>query len=291
MPKKISYICKSKLIRKDNKDYLYKVKSHNKEKLFNYLRLKDFQNFLPPEEVTDSYEIYPFIKEKNIPIEDKAIELINILSLLHTKTTTYQEVNKEKLEEDYDKIKQEILYLKNYYLDLQDFLETREFMAPAEYILMINISKFHKALKYAERKLDDWFQEKQNTIKERVVQVHKNITLDHFLIGDNSYFINWDKSTKATVIYDFLNFYKNEFSSLEMSSLFDQYQSKYEYTKDELLLFQALISIPKKITFKNSNIINVIEARRVISYVEKTNAFLSKYNEKNKEANSQEFKQ
>lgn len=290
MPKKINYICKSKLVRKDNKDYLYKVKSHNKDKLFDYLRLKDFQNFLPPEEVTDSYEIYPFIKEMNIPPEDKAIELINILSLLHTKTTTYQEVDKEKIKDEYNKIKQEILYLKNYYLDLQDFIETREFMSPAEYILMLNISKFHKALNYADNRLDAWYQEKQTSIKERVTQVHKNITLDHFLVGEKSYFINWDNSSKDIVIYDFLNFYRNEFTNLEMISLFEQYQSKYEYTKDERLLFQALISIPEKITFKKSNIINLIETKRVIDYVEKTNDFLSKYNEKNKKTDSNELK-
>lgn len=286
MPKIISYKNRSKIVERNNKKYLYKVKRNNKEELFNYLRIKGFTNFLSPLEVTDQYEIYSYIDEVDMPKEDKAIELVNTLSFLHIKTTTYQEVNQEKVKEIYTNIKNEITYLKNYYLDLQDFIETREFMAPAEYLLMLNISKFYRALNYSERKLEAWYQKKQNTIRERIVQLHRNINLEHFLIGDDSYFINWEKSTKDLVVYDFINFYQNEFNNLEMTSLFDQYQAKYEYTIDEMLLFKTIISIPPKLTFKQSNIINVINTRDAIDYVEKTNNFLLKYYEKNQKTDN-----
>lgn len=283
---KISYKSRLKLIEKNNEKLVYKIKKNNKDNLYNYLRIKDFDNILLPIEVTKEYEIYKYIDEKNIPVEDKAIELVNILSLLHTKTTTFQEINQEKVDEQYQTIKKEISYLKNYYLDLQDYIEIKEFMSPAEYYLMINISKFHKALNYAEKKLDFWYQEKKQQIEERIVQLHNNITIDHFLIDDKPYLINWDKSKKDIVIYDFLNFYKNEYMNLEMSSLFEQYQAKYKYSSEELLLLQTLIAIPDKITFKKSNLANLIDAKKVINYIEKTNLFLSKYYKKNQGSHS-----
>ena len=283
---KISYKRGLKLIEKNNQKLVYKIKKNNKDNLYNYLRIKDFDNFLLPLEVTQEYEVYKYIDEKNIPAEDKAVELVNLLSLLHTKTTAFQEVNQEKVDEQYQTIKKEISYLKNYYLDLQDYIEIKEFMSPAEYHLMINISKFHKALNFAEKKLELWYQEKKQQIKERVVQLHNNITLDHFLIDDKPYFINWNKSKKDIVIYDFLNFYRNEYLNLEMSSLFEQYQAKYQYSNEELLLLQALIAIPDKITFKKSNLNNLIDTKKIINYIEKTNLFLSKYYKKNQSTNS-----
>lgn len=283
---KISYKRGLKLIEKNNQKLVYKIKKNNKDNLYNYLRIKDFDNFLLPLEVTQEYEVYKYIDEKNIPAEDKAVELVNLLSLLHTKTTAFQEVNQEKVDEQYQTIKKEISYLKNYYLDLQDYIEIKEFMSPAEYHLMINISKFHKALNFAEKKLELWYQEKKQQIKERVVQLHNNITLDHFLIDDKPYFINWDKSKKDIVIYDFLNFYRNEYLNLEMSSLFEQYQAKYQYSNEELLLLQTLIAIPDKITFKKSNLNNLIDTKKIINYIEKTNLFLSKYYKKNQSTNS-----
>ena len=283
---KISYKRGLKLIEKNNQKLVYKIKKNNKDNLYNYLRIKDFDNFLLPLEVTQEYEVYKYIDEKNIPAEDKAVELVNLLSLVHTKTTAFQEVNQEKVDEQYQTIKKEISYLKNYYLDLQDYIEIKEFMSPAEYHLMINISKFHKALNFAEKKLELWYQEKKQQIKERVVQLHNNITLEHFLIDDKPYFINWDKSKKDIVIYDFLNFYRNEYLNLEMSSLFEQYQAKYQYSNEELLLLQTLIAIPDKITFKKSNLNNLIDTKKIINYIEKTNLFLSKYYKKNQSTNS-----
>ena len=70
-----------------------------------------------------------------------------------------------------------------------------------------------------------------------------------------------------------------------MEKLFLLYQRKYKYTEEEQLLFESLISIPPKITFKKSHLINTIETRKHINYVEKTSEFLSKNNEENQEDN------
>ena len=283
MHKIINYKNKSKIVEQDHQKYLYKIKKKDNSAVYDYLRLKGFFNFLEPLSITDQYEIYPYIEELNIPASDKAIELINTILLLHIKTTTYQEVDQEKVKETYNEIKSYLTYLHNYYRDLQDFLETREFMSPAEYLLMINISKFYKAINYSEKELAVWYEKKKSSTRERTVQLHKNLSLEHFLIADKPYLLNWNNSTRDLVIYDFLEFYRQEFKNLEMTSLYDLYQSKYTYTKEEQCLFFTLLALPPKITFKNSTIVNLINVRSAVDYVDKTNSFLLKYYEKNQQ--------
>jgi fructose-1-phosphate kinase PfkB-like protein len=76
-----------------------------------------------------------------------------------------------------------------------------------------------------------------------------------------------------------------------MTSLFDIYQSQYQYTNDEFTLFESLISIPPKITFSKNNYTNTIIANNIVLYVSKTNEFLSKYNKENQESNKQELEE
>ena len=277
---------KSKIICNNNQKYVYKTRRKNKEELFNYLNNKGFTNYLCYERETPKYEIYPFITEESLPPEDKAQELVMLLSSLHMKTATHQDINEDNIKEEYEMTKKQINYLKGYYYDLQDYIETKVFMSPEEQLLMNNISNFYKALNYSEHKLESWFKLKQQEKTERIVQLHNNISLKHFLISnENKYIIDWENSSKGNIIYDFLKFYKNEFSNLEMISLFKIYQSKIEYTKSEQTLFESLIAIPPKIEFKDSHLVNTIKTRKIVNYVDKTNKFLSEYNKENQESN------
>lgn len=285
MKRKIIYKSNTQIILEENKQYVKKVKRSNKQELFKYLKSKGFKNYLPTIEETKEYEMYRYISEDNLPIEDKAIEIINNMSLLHILTTTYQENNQSKITELYKQTDTTLLELKNYYLELQDYIETKEFFSPAEHLLMNNISNIYKALNYSKSKLEEWYQIVQNNKSIRYVQLHNNISLEHSLKEDILYFINWDTSKKDLAIYDFINFYKNDFQVLDMNSLFQIYQSKFNYTEDEQLLFETIISIPPKINFTKNNYINTLKARYVVDYLEKTNIFLLKDNKEKQEDN------
>lgn len=282
---KNNQIHKTRVICNNDKKYIYKTRLKNKEDLFNYLRSKDFMNFLLCKRETEKYEIYPYIIEDNLPPEDKAQELIYLLSLLHSKTTTYKTVNIDEVKELYENTKMQINNLRLYYYDMQDFIETKIIMSPEEQLLINNVSNFYKALNYSEYKLDKWLELKQKEKTERITQLHNNICLKHFLINqENKYLIDWEYASKGIVIYDFLKFYQNEIDNLEMLPLFKIYQSKYQYTKSEQLLFESLIAIPSKIEFNQSHIVNTINTRKVVDYVNKTSIFLSEYNKENQES-------
>ena len=89
---KCSYIHGDKFIETPRGKFIITPKSNDKVKIFRYLEQRDFPFFLPMENsISDSYELYPYV-EDDILFEDKAIDLVHILSLLHIKTTSYQEV-------------------------------------------------------------------------------------------------------------------------------------------------------------------------------------------------------
>ena len=290
MKTKIRYKNKVKLIEKDDNKYIYKIKKSDKKDLYQYLLNIKFINFLPLKETNNQYEIYNYIEDEYITNDEKAIDIINVLISLHVKTTTYQEISIEEIKTLYENTKKNIKYLRNYYLDLQDYIETKVYMSRAEQLLMNNISKFYKALNYAEEKIEQWYIEKEQQKQERTVQLHNNLSLDHIIKKDIPYIISWDKSKRGNPIYDFLYFYKKEYNNLEMNYLFSLYQDKYSFYPEEKMLFESLISIPEKISFQKTNYINTINAKSIIDYVDKTNEFLLKYNKKNEHTNHEEFK-
>lgn len=288
--KKIYYRGKAKIVDLGNEKYVIRLKSNNTKKIYEYLENRRFNNFLNQYDSTNkTYEIYPYITERKISKEDKAIDLIYTLSFLHIKTTTYQNTNLDKVKEIYEENLEKLNYLNTYYYDLQDYIESKVYMSPSEYLLIRNISKVYRVISFSKYMLEKWYKEKEKTKKERLVLLHNNISLDHFLEGEDNYLINWDKAKKGIVVYDFINFYKNEYLNLEMSSLFEIYQSKYQYTKDEYFLFLSLLSIPWKIDFKKSNYINTLEVNNLIKYIDKVEIFNSKENEKYQKAHQEKL--
>lgn len=288
--KKIFYKKKTKIIDTGDNRYTVKLKKNDNSKIYSYLKNRNFNNFLYQENNNnESYEVYPFIEEKEITKDDKAIDLVYTLSLLHIKTTTYQNTDLDKVKEIFEYNQNKLNYLNSYYHDLQDYIETKIYMSPAEYLLIRNISKIYSSIYFSKSMLEKWYKEKEQTKKERLVLLHNNLNLDHFLEGENHYFINWNKAKKGIVVYDFINFYQQEYLNLEMSSLFEIYQSKYKYTKDEMLLFLSLLTIPYKIEFNKSNYLNTLNVNHLITYINKTTEFALKENEKYQKAHQEKF--
>ena len=230
----------------DNNKLIRKAKKSNTEKIYNYLTIKQFDNFVSPYKTTEKYEYFPYIETTNIPNEDKAIELIHTISMLHIKTSTYQEVNIDKAKQIYEQTKKEIEDLRYYYLNLQDAVEYKQYPTPSEQLFITNASNIYKALNYAEYKIEIWYQEKEKNKLERLVLNHNNLSLEHALFDNKINLISWNNSTKDYPIFDFLKFYKNEFNNLEMISLFKIYNNKFQYSKEEHLLLESLIALPSK---------------------------------------------
>ena len=275
----------NKILYRNNDKYFKKIKKRSKQELYDYLKQRNFINYLEPDEETSSYELFRYI-EDTLPKEDKAIDLVYLLALLHNKTTTYEEVTEEKVKTIYEDTKDYIIKLKNYYYNLQDYIETKIYFSPAEYLLIRNISSIYEILNLSEKLLEEWLllQQKEKTWK--VALLHQNLKLSNLKEENNNYFfVNWDNYKKDLVIYDFINFYNNEYKELEMSSILELYQSKYPLSKTELKLLLSLLAIPPKLEFNKSNYENTVNTKYLIIYVEKTKDLILKYNKKEQHSN------
>ncbi len=278
-----------KFVETDSGKYIVKSKSTDKNSIYNYLLNRGFDHFLRLENnYGDSYEIYKYIDD-DVSCSDKAIDLVYLLSMLHTKTTTYRGVVLDNVKKVYEKFNNDLEYLNIYYHQMQDYIESKVYMAPDEYLLIRNISLVYELLNMSKNYLEHWYSIKKEKKKERVVFLHNNLSLANFIDSNHLIFKNWDKARKDWVVFDFYNFYRNDYRDLEFSSLYEIYQSKYRFTDDERLLFFALISKIWKVDLKKSHYNNCIVVDDLVSYLKKTRDFVLKYDEENQKANQEEF--
>lgn len=288
--RRLTYLDNFVVVGSDDKKYLLKVKDSNKEELFNYLDQIRYSYFLPLEnDYSDCYELYSYYDDGVIDKYIKAKELVYAISLLHLKTTAYVEYNYDKFKRIYEDLDSDIDYTMKYYLDLQDYLEGIEFLSPAQYLLMKNISMFYRVLRIAKERLDEWFNIGNRNVRE--VLLVGNTGLDNFRVGEKNYFVDFKGVRKDLVIYDLVDFYKREATNIEFSSLFDFYNSKYQLTRDELYLFFAMICIPDKIIFSKSNYQDTLKVRKLVDYVFLTFSFVSEENKEDEKAYEKEFKE
>lgn len=260
----------------DNK-YVIKKKAKSLDNTFNYLRSRSFDYF--PEIVNNDneYIYYQYIEDIEEPKEQKMSDLITLLSLLHNKTTIYKEIDIDHYKSIYESTDKLIDDTYTYYNNLMDNIDEQIYMSPSNYLIARNISIIYNSLNYAKEHINIWYKIIENKRKARVVTIHNNLSLDHYLKNDKPYFISWDKSKIDIPIYDLINIYKKHYLEFDFIDLLKIYLNKYPLNKEEMTLFLVLISIPDKIKTTNSQYKTVLEIRRIIDYVYKTNELLKEY--------------
>ena len=204
-------------------------------------------------------------------------DLITLLSLLHNKTTIYKEIDIDHYKSIYESTDKLIDDTYTYYNNLMDNIDEQIYMSPSNYLIARNISIIYNSLNYAKEHINIWYKIIENKRKARVVTIHNNLSLDHYLKNDKPYFISWDKSKIDIPIYDLINIYKRHYLEFDFIDLLKIYLNKYPLNKEEMTLFLVLISIPDKIKTTNSQYKTVLEIRRIIDYVYKTNELLKEY--------------
>lgn len=190
----------------------------------------------------------------------------------------YKEIDLDNYKYIYEKINEEIEDIFNYYNTVMDNIEASVYMSPSDYLISRNISFIYNAISYSKKSIDYWYKLIENKRKVRVVTIHNNLSLDHYLKNDKPYLISWEKSKIDMPIYDLINLYQNHYLEFDFVELLDIYIAKYPLTEEELLLFLTIISIPKKIKFHPSVYQNVLNIRRQLDYLYKTSEIVKKYN-------------
>lgn len=288
--KQVKYLNKAKIITKDNKKYILKSRKIDLENLYANLLNRGFNNYLIPERITESTEIYKYVDQLNISNSKKSQDIVYLASILHNKTTEFTELSLDEVKKIYEDTITKLDYTYNYYISLQDKIEEHIYMSPAELLLMNNISNIYLMLNFSRKNIEDYYKESENKNIQRKVLIHGNLSLDHIIETDDRYLISWNKARIDSPIYDLLYFYQNDYDQIEISSLYETYQSKYQFTKEEKYLFFSLINIPNIVKLNKNNLIDTINIRKLVNYLDKTIKFTLKENEKNQKTNNKEFK-
>lgn len=292
---KYSYKNNAIIISSDKGDYVLKKKKRDdKKEIFDYLSSRGFSSFLfPINNFDDDYEIYDFLTEVKTLNEEKAIHLIDILSELQIRTTTYKEFTLDEIKEIYEEKKELVDFFFQYYNELEEVFSNEIYPAPYQYLLLNNVSKIYNSLQYSKMLIEEWYSEITKNKKRRIVLLHNHLTMEHFIDSDKTKasLINFDYSKYGSPIYDFIIFYKKHYSNLDMNSLFNIYQHRYPYTKEELLLLFIELIIPNKINLNNNVCKNTLVINELVNYTDMTREFILKQEKKYKKEDKEKFNQ
>lgn len=277
--------CRIKDVKKKGKclittieDNRYVIKSKCNNEIYNiydYLSSRNFEYFPKIILNNDKYNIYEYIDETDNPIEQKAYDMISILSLLHNKTTYYKDMDIDEYKELFENLTYKINDRIDYYNNLISAIETNMFMSPSQYLIARNISKILGSLFYAKRTLDNWYDLVKTKGKKRVVTLYNNIDLNHVIRNKDIYLLSWDKVKTGIPIYDLYNFYIKYSSIIDFKNLLKYYEDRYALLEEEKELLYILISIPDEIKFTNKEIENCKNVKKIIDYIYRSEVLVS----------------
>ena len=132
--KKITLKNSVRIIEGDTEKLVIKRRDKDLSELYKYLKSRSFDCFPDILYKTNNYDIYRYIEGVEISNEEKALDIIRLVSLLHSKTTFYKEIDDDTYKGLYEEIIGKIEYLFNYYNDIAEVIEKEEFMETLEYI-------------------------------------------------------------------------------------------------------------------------------------------------------------
>lgn len=266
-PKKIRKNKSSTIIETGGKEkYVVKKNDFDITDKFNYLSSRNF-NFFPNAFNLDKYNVYEYIENNDISDEERLADIMELISLLHTKTTRYKSVDIDDYKLIYEQLDKEITELSDYYTTLNDLIDQEIYMSPSKYLLIRNISKIYSALYFCKEQLDSWYDLVKNSTKVRVAFIHNNLELSHLLRNDNPYLISWEKAKVDLPIYDIYDVYKKYYKITDFDILLNNYQKRYPLKEEEIKLFFIKISIPFKIEFNFSEEDNTRNVKTLLDYL------------------------
>ena len=287
--KPLRYIKKGNVyIVEDNNKKLV-IKTNNKNNLiYEYLLSRNFDYFPKIVKEDNDYIMMEYIDDLTIPKEQKIIDLVYLISLLHNKTTYYKETTKDNFKQIYEDIKSNINYLRMYYDSIMTKIESKVYYSPSEYLLSRNITEVYNSLNYCENKIENWYESIENNTKQRYVLLHNNLDLSHFIENEKSYLISWDKSKVDIPVFDLYKLYKRHHLDFEFSEVLNEYEKNYPLKEEEKLLFLILISMPDELKLTTSEYKNCIIVSNEIDRLFKSEklVFLNDTNHNNNTQNN-----
>ena len=273
-PRKITISGKSNILTTKDDKLVVKEKNKDLKSLFEYLNSRNFNKYPKIIDEYDNKYVYEYVKDVNMPINQKIVEEAKTLAELHYKTSYFKNIKIDDIKKIYEDIKSNILYIEDYYNRLFDKALAEEYIRPSLYVLLINSSLIRSNISFLKRELEKWYKLVSTEDKIRVVYNHNNLNIDHFI---NNKFISWDNYIVDSPVVDLINLYHNDYNKYDYSIFLKEYLKGYELLDYEKSLLFIMISMPQVIEFTNNEMDNTIKASKRVDYIVKTNEILRPY--------------
>jgi len=275
---------KTTLLETTSGDFIVKEKNNDIKSIYSYLKSRNFDYF--PKLIDDARKdvnVFEKLEEAKMPKEQKMDDLVDLVSLLHNKTSYYKEVSEDAYKEIYEDIKNNIDYAREFYNKIYNSYIFEIYMAPSHYNLIRNISKIFSALDFCESELNIWYDDIKKENKQRVALIHNNLELNHFIRNDKSYLVSWDYAKIDTPVFDLVKLYQNEYFNFNFDTVIKKYFSKYPLNESEQKLFFIVISLPPAIALEDNEYNNCKKVRELLDYMFKTENLVRPYYSKEEE--------
>ncbi len=278
-PYKVTKISNATILKCTNGTYVVKNKKNKDIKeLYKYLNSRDFHYYpLLVEDNRSDINVFEYVEDNSIDNEQKLFDLINLVSLLHNKTSYYKEVTNDKIKEIYEELLGRTIYMEEYFNKIIFNIEDDIFVSPSSNLLLNNSSKIFESLVFLKKEIEEWYKITIDSDKMRVCLVHNNLNLDHYIKSDKDYLISWDNYIIDSPIIDIVKLYKNIYINMNFSEALKLYMEKFPLNDSEKKLLFIMLVMPDEINLTNDEIKNVVTIRKYLDYIYKTENLIRPY--------------
>ncbi len=278
-PYKVSVKGNTKIFNCTTGNYVIKnKKDKNIKELYKYLNSRSFK-YYPKliEDNRDEVNVFEYVEDNSIDNEQKLMDLINLISLLHSKTSYYKEITNDKIKEIYEELLGRVEYMEEYFNKIIFEIEDNVFPSPSGNLILINSNKIFSSLIFLKKEIEEWYKISMDSNKMRVSIVHNNLELDHYIKNENEYLISWDNYIIDSPILDIVKLYKNVYLTMEFSNPLKLYMDKFPLNEDEKKLLFIMLVMPDEINLTDNEIKNIAIVRKYLDYIYKTENLIRPY--------------
>lgn len=271
-PYKVSVKGKSKIFNCTCGNYVIKDKCNKDIKeLYKYLNSRSFQYFPNLVENNRSdVNVFEYVEDVSIDSEQKLYDMIKLVSLLHNKTSFYKEITKDKIKDIYESLLGRVVFLEENLNKLIYETEDELFISPSMNLLLNNSTKIFESITFLKNEIEEWYKLCESDNKTRVVLVHNNLDLDHYIKNENDYLISWDNYIIDTPVIDIVKLYKKIYLLMDFTEPLKIYLNEFELLDKEKKLLYIMLVMPDELILGNDEVKNVYTVRKYLDYVFKT---------------------
>ena len=278
-PYKVTVKGNAKIFNCTKGNYVIKTKKEtNIKELYKYLNSRGFTYY--PKLIEDNrsnVNVFEYIEDNSIDNEQKLIDLIILVSLLHNKTSYYKEITNDKVKEIYEELLGRVAYIEEHLNNIIFEIEDNVFVSPSGAMLVNNSSKIFEALTFIKREIDNWYKITIDENKMRVCLVHNNLELDHYIKNKDEYLISWDNYIIDSPIIDIVKLYKTVYLNMDFSEPLKKYIEKFPLNDQEKKLLIIMLVMPDEIKLTNDELENVRTVRCYLDYIFKTENLVKQF--------------